>query len=439
MKRKIISLILLISLLNLTACSLNTNTVDQNTPTDATTTDTQKDEKQYSQDDNSIDALLSRAITAVDSKYLVSHWGNSKCHIVIGGKQDIDGKSQYTIINEEDLVLDRLIDCEIGADNVCSSCGYHYSKEEFDSFLSKSELIAAEIAAQTPEEPEETKNFGFKGKAPYVINENFMFSLDMSKFNVDNNIISCDDFTLTIEEKDSVCKDISYFEDESNLSELMTDTGYDNYVAVCKFTDDTQSIVENVYIIKNYDNSSIMFKFSNMKSEKTSDSNSAMVSALEYVLEIDSECNEEEVTIEDFYISLAESNTSLEMFWIQDPYGYVRFTYDMIPDLSHKIVLGEYKESYIDTLKDPEINRGYTYIISNYVIDDIETNEEFVEQELSESNDQFKVYKNGDYYYFKSIDENISENKSFNLIGIAAPDADNALMLYELLLDDEPY
>lgn len=437
MKRTIISLILLITVLNLTACSLTTNNIDPNTPTDATTTDAQKNDTTYSSDDNSIDALMSRAITAVDSKYLVSHWGNSKCHIVIGGKQNIDSKDQYTIINEEDLVLDRLIDCEIGADNVCSSCGYHYSKEEFDSFLSKSELIAAEIAAQTPEEPE-IENFGFNGKAPYVINENFMFSLDMSKFNVDKNIISCDDFTLTIEEKDSVCKDVSYFKDESNLGELMTDTGYDDYVAICKFTDDTQSTVENVYIIKNYDKSSIMFKFSNMKPEKINDSSSAMISALGYVLEIDYECNEEEITIEDFYTTLAESNSNLGMFWIQDPYGYVRFTYDMIPDLSHKIILDECKEAYIDTLKDSEINRGYNYIVSNYLIDDIEANEQFIEQELSEPNEQFKVYKNGDYYYFKSINENISENKSFNLIGIAATDADNALMLYNLLLDEEP-
>lgn len=437
MKRTIISLILLITILNLTACSLTTNNIDPNTPTDATITDNQTNDTTYSSDDNSIDALMSRAITAVDSKYLVSHWGNSKCHIVIGGKQNIDGKDQYTIINEKDLVLDRLIDCEIGADNVCSSCGYHYSKEEFDSFLSKSELIAAEIAAQTPEEPE-IENFGFIGKAPYIINENFMFSLDMSKFNVDKNIISCDDFTLTIEEKDSVCKDVSYFEDESNLGELMTDTGYDDYVAICKFTDDTQSTVENVYIIKNYDKSSIIFKFSNMKPEKINDSSSAMVSALGYVLEIDYECNEEEITIEDFYTTLAESNSNLGMFWIQDPYGYVRFTYDMIPDLSHKIILDECKEAYIDTLKDSEINRGYNYIVSNYLIDDIEANEQFIEQELSEPNEQFKVYKNGDYYYFKSINENISENKSFNLIGIAATDADNALMLYNLLLDEEP-
>ena len=33
--------------------------------------------------------------------------------------------------------------------------------------------------------------------------------------------VSLSSFTLIIEEKDSVCKDISYFEDESNLSELI--------------------------------------------------------------------------------------------------------------------------------------------------------------------------------------------------------------------------
>ena len=152
---KKLSIILLVCItLTLAACSsFNPNTYDTATATDATASDAIT----YDAKDNSIEALMSRAVSVNDSKYLVSHWGNSKCHIVIGAKETIDNKIYNTVISKDDINIDRLVNCTIGSDNICSECGYHYTKEE-NNLETKEQIIAKQNKEKEKDKNKEQVN-----------------------------------------------------------------------------------------------------------------------------------------------------------------------------------------------------------------------------------------------------------------------------------------
>lgn len=151
---KKLSLILLIGIiLTLTACSSFNPTYNTATATDATASDAIT----YDAKDNSIEALTSRAVSVNDSKYLVSHWGNSKCHIVIGAKETIDNKTYNTIISKDDINIDRLVNCTIGSDNICSECGYHYTKEE-NNLKTKEQIVAEQNKEKEKDKKKERVN-----------------------------------------------------------------------------------------------------------------------------------------------------------------------------------------------------------------------------------------------------------------------------------------
>lgn len=132
--KKLCMLMLIMSLV-ITGCSINPNNVSSN----STTTSENEPPTTYDESDNSVDALIARANITTNG-YLISHYGNSKCHIILGAKTS----NIPVTLKDEQITIERLIDCEIDTENKCVYCNKIYTENDF-KFPSKSELIQSQL------------------------------------------------------------------------------------------------------------------------------------------------------------------------------------------------------------------------------------------------------------------------------------------------------
>lgn len=393
MKRKFITPFICMAMLSLTACTMQPTTETTVETTEVTT----EEEITYDKNDNSVDALISRAITAKDSKYAVSHWGDSKCHIVIGGQQIIENKNHITTLSEDDLILDRLIDCNIGSDNICKECGYHYSKDE-SSLLTKAELIEAYIIANTPE-PEPEPVYGFaEGKLPYIFSENLMFEVDVSQcvFNEDNTTtFKFNNYDLNLINMDSICKTpTKYLKEETNLGELKEFEDNTDFKAFCQFEDEELTKVSNVYVVRNFKKTSILYKITNPKFDVSTE-DKAIENAYKEVMTLENSVDETDKPFIDFYREVAAKNT--EDILLQNDFATIKLTKAFIPDYWNKISTIDTVETYIDTTEESNITVNLIKIDDKAKIVE-EGSKDFVIQELENEN-TYVVYQNKDVFY----------------------------------------
>lgn len=414
--KKIFMILAMFCVTGLTACSTQTASIPENSeqPTTEQISTNTVETATYDKNDNSLEALISRA-NITPSGYLISHYGNSQCHIMLGNK---NGEIIVTM-NEDQITLERLIDCTIGPDNMCSSCGKLYSSDELE-YLTKAELITQYIEANTPKEEEV---FGIvNGYIPYAVDNAYMYEFDLSHATIENNLIHTTFYDLEISVLTDTCKTLEeYLPNETNLSEL---NETESYKYVNQYLDEELTQLSAVYIIKDLESGCVIHKFTNINVVITDD-NTVEDALIAEVALYDNAINESEIDLKTFYKSVADKNK--EDFILEDLYQTITLNKSFIPDYNKQFIDVDCNIAYIDTTD--ESNK--VVIISNYTEVDLET-ELFTKIEDIES--EYSIYESNGFYYFRSEIANTesSVNTIFGFSGFE--NVEEALEFYTSIL-----
>ena len=418
--KKILLTSFVLLMFGLTACSTSQPTEEVlNTPTSTTPPEIEA-KPVYEESDNSLDALISRA-NITPSGYLISHYGDSQCHIILGTKtSDIP-----VTLKEDQITLERLIDCTIESDNMCAECGKLYSAEDFE-FPTKAELIQAQIEANQP--PEEKPVFGVvTGYIPYAVDGAYFYELNLNEVSLEENIIHAENYDLEIYMvTEGINGELSgYLPNETNFGELHTD---EVYKFVSQYSNEELTDLSAIYVIRDTDAGSIIHKFTNMKTELSEEL--AVAEIIKYADAI----NENGITLDEFYRNVATKNT--EEFIIEDTFNIIKLNSTFIPDYNKQLVDVECNLAYIDTAEDS----NKVVIISNYTAEDLANTELFTKIDLSESEEttedqitenSYSIYESNGFYYFSSetINPESSVNTVFGFSGFET--AEEALAFYK--------
>lgn len=442
MKRKILLSLLLASIISMTACSFTPTEVVEEpiaTETDATST-TEEDKPKYDESDNSIEALLSRANKTYNG-YLVSHYGGTKCHIVIGA----DHNNNPITISEEEITLERLSNCTLDAGDTCTECKKQYFDEELE-LPNKAEYIAKIEAENNPvieepviEEPEIL--YGFTtGTIPLAVRDAYMYEIEAEEVKFDGKVFHLDEYDLeitVITDKVNGNLDV-YLPDVENLGELVEASGFENLKYVSQYEDEEQLSVCAVYVIKDLKVGCIIHKFSNFNFDN-SDGITMIPETCALAVAANSYYNVDEMSLEEFYKHVANINS--EPFTLNSAFGEVTLTSEYVYDINKQFVpaeaLDDILEAYVSLdeennvkivavskYKPDEItaDNGFEYV-STVNTDDIEESNEDIESDVSAEMPRFYVAIKNNMYY---------------VIDNSVVDVDNTLTVYAFygLTDD---